>query len=127
MVGEVGLWHCFVFKWDVPSLTNKNIYMKRTSLIALALIGLAVGLSLTTDKGKEYRDDVARGSRKLRKRLRKQAKAAGMDVADFAASLVGQVASLAHDARDKSQELVEDGTDATKSALKGLRKRFSWN
>jgi gas vesicle protein len=101
--------------------------MKRTTLIALGLIGVAVALSLTTDKGKEYRDDVARGSKKLSKRLRKQAKAAGMDVAEFAASLAGQVVGYAHDARDKSQELVEEGTDATKSALKGLRKRFSWN
>lgn len=101
--------------------------MKRTSLIALALIGIAVTLAFTTDKGKEYRDDAARGSKKLRKRVRKQAKAAGMDVAEFAASLAGSIAGFAHDARDKSQELIEDGTDATKSALKGLRKKFSWN
>jgi gas vesicle protein len=107
--------------------TPKNIYMKRTTLIALGLIGVAVALAFTTDKGKEYRDDVARGSKKLSKRLRKQAKVAGMDVAEFAASLVGQMAGFAHDARDKGQDLVDDGTDATKSALKGLRKRFSWN
>ena len=105
----------------------KNIYMKRSSLIALALIGVAVGLALTTDKGKEYRDDVARGSKKLKKRLSKQAKAAGMDVAEFAASLVGQVAGFAHDAREKGSELLDEGADAGKSALKGLRKKFSWN
>jgi gas vesicle protein len=101
--------------------------MKRTSIIALALIGVAITLAFTTDKGKEYRDDVASGSKKLRKRLRKQAKAAGMDVAEFAASLVGQVAGFAHDTYDKSQDLVDDGTNATKSALKGLRRKFSWN
>ncbi len=101
--------------------------MKRTSLIALSLIGIAVTLALTTDKGKEYRDDVAKGSKKLRKRIRKQANAAGVDVAEFVADLVGQVAGFAHDARDKSESLIEDGTDATKSALKGLRKKFSWN
>lgn len=101
--------------------------MKRTSLIALALIGIAVTLAFTTDKGKEYRDDVAKGSKKLHKRIRKQAKAAGMDVAEFAAGLAGSVAGFAHDARDKGESLLEDGTGATKSALKGLRKKFSWN
>ena len=101
--------------------------MKKTSIVALALIGIAVTLAFTTDTGKEYRDDVARGSKKLRKRIRKQAKAAGMDVAEFAASLAGSIAGLAHDASDKGQELVSEGTDASKSLLKSLRKRFSSN
>lgn len=123
------VWHYFILSACViPPLTAQTFRtMKRTSLIALALIGIAVTLAFTTDTGKEYRDDVARGSKKLKKRLRKQAKHAGMDVAEFAASLAGQVAGFAHDARDKGQELVDGGTDATKSALKGLRKRFSWN
>ena len=101
--------------------------MKKTSIVALALIGIAVTLAFTTDTGKEYRDDVARGSKKLSKRLRKQAKVAGMDVAEFAAGLVGSLTGYANDARDKGQELAEDGADASKSLLKNLRKRLSWN
>ncbi len=77
-------------------MDNRN----RIALAAFLLIGTAAVLTFTTDRGARIRRDTAKGSKKLAKRLRRQAEAAGEDVGDFAQRLVG---SLTH-AADRSQD-----------------------
>jgi len=98
--------------------------MKKTALIALALIGTAVALSFTTDKGAELRRDAARGSKKLRKRIRKQAAAAGENVGDFAQRLLADLSGLAGDIRDRGAELLHAGEEEAQTAKKKARRFF---
>jgi hypothetical protein len=47
--------------------------MKLTTIITLALVGTAITLLFTTEKGLEYRDTAMEGAKKWGKKLRRQA------------------------------------------------------
>ena len=58
------------------SKTAKNIIMKLSTIITLALVGTAITLLFTTEKGAEYRYTAMDGAKKLGKKIRRQAEAA---------------------------------------------------
>ena len=69
--------------------------MKLTRLLAFAAIGTAVGLLLTTKKGKALRSDIADRSGSLLKQLNKFSRSTASDAGD-----------LVHDARKMTSEVI---------------------
>jgi gas vesicle protein len=80
--------------------------MKLTRLLAFAAIGTAVGLLLTTKKGKELRQDVADRSGDLLKRLNKLSKQTISDLQDVASTAKADIEETAKSAKKTAKQYV---------------------
>ena len=80
--------------------------MKLTRLLAFAAIGTAVGLLLTTKKGKELRKDVADRSGDLLKRLNKLSKQTISDLQEVASTAKADIEDTAKSAKKSAKQYV---------------------
>jgi gas vesicle protein len=80
--------------------------MKLTRLLAFAAIGTAVGLLLTTKKGKELRKDVADRSGDLLQRLNKLSKQTISDLQDVASTAKADIEETAKSAKKTAKQYV---------------------
>ena len=93
-------------------------------LIGLGL-GVAVALLVTTDKGKDLREDIADTAKKLKKKLDKLSYSAGKDLADLQKMMGREIEGLGDDAREKIMEILDKGVEGAKSAKKNAGKAMA--
>src|SRR5471030_1955688 len=93
-------------------------------LIGLGL-GVAVALLVTTDKGKDIREDISDTAKKLKKKLDKLSYGAGKDIADLQKMLGKDIEGLTDDAREKILSIIDKGIDGAQAARKNLGKQIA--
>lgn len=97
----------------------------KTKFLVIAAIAAAVVLALSTDKGKEMREDWMEDSKKLKKKLKKLAGEAGDGLGDLKKSIIKQANGLSSEACDRIMSILEEGSSKAKEAKNKAVKELS--
>lgn len=88
--------------------------MNKTKYLLFAALGVGVALLLTSDKTKNLRDDIAENAGKWKDKLGKMGKETGDKLADLKKMVSNQVEGLSEDARERIQDVLNEGAKKTK-------------
>lgn len=95
--------------------------MNTLKILAIAGLGIAVGLLFTTDKGEELRESVMDTAGKWRKKLGKMASENMDKLSELKDMVSDEISGLSDDARSRILQILEEGAKTGKS----MKAKFS--
>ena len=96
----------------------------KTKFLVFAVIGAAIALALTSEKGEAWREDLMDDAKKWKKKLNKLAGDASDQLADLKEVISKEVTGLGSDARDRILAILEESTGKAKSAKNKVSKEL---
>lgn len=99
--------------------------MKTTKFVLFAALGVAAVLFLTSDKGKEMREDLADNAKKLKKKLGKMGSGATDTLAELKEMLGNEIEGLSDDARERIETIISSGTKTAGKLKKNVSQQLS--
>ena len=97
----------------------------KTKFLVFAVIGAAIALALTSEKGEEWREDLMDDAKKWKKKLNKLAGDTSDQLADLKDVVSKEIVGLGSDARDRILAILDEGTSKAKSAKNKVSKELS--
>lgn len=111
----------------IASFTLKNIRSMKTKHLVFSAIalGAAVALLLTTDKGKEWRDDLVDNADEWRKKLKKLARTAGSELSDLRERVSAELDGVSGEARKRIQQILDEAGDVSEKAKNRAKQQLN--
>ena len=97
----------------------------KTKFLVFAVIGAAIALALTSEKGEAWREDLMDDAKKWKKKLNKLAGDTSDQLADLKDVLGKEIAGLGSDARDRILAILDESTGTAKSVKAKVTRELS--
>ena len=103
--------------------------MRTTKYVLFAALGVAAVLLLTTDKGKEMREDMEdvakKNAKKWKEKLAKIGSSTSDTIADLKDMLSSEIEGLSDDARERIEAIVSGAAKSSNKIKKNVSKQLS--